>query len=103
MDYTAFTDGFIISVGYEPDAYLWSLEGGMGSIQSSLNNKRKKKMSNLHGRLSKGGQIIKNAKFIQNSTFCITIDEKFTCKIWNFMNLEMMQQISKNGGNPDEI
>ena len=66
LDYTAFTDGFIISVGYEPNAYLWSLEGGLGSIQSSLTYKRKnsKKMSNLHGRLSKGGQIIKNAKFI---------------------------------------
>ncbi len=39
LDYTAFTDGFIISVGYEPDAYLWSLEGGLGSIQVILQRK----------------------------------------------------------------
>lgn len=94
LDYTAYTDGFIISVGYEPYAYIWSLEGGMGSIQSSLNlirRKNSKKISNLHGKLSKGGQIIKYAKFIEKTTFCATVDEKFTCKIWNFINLEMMQ------------
>ena len=36
LDYTNYFDGFIVSVGYECDARIWVLEGGMGEIQRSL-------------------------------------------------------------------
>lgn len=32
LDYTPYIDGFMVSVGFEAHAHLWSFEGGMGSI-----------------------------------------------------------------------
>lgn len=32
-------------------------------------------------------------KFFENSSFCVTVDEAFVSKIWNFTKNEMLQTI----------
>lgn len=58
IDYTPYNDGYLLSAGFEAFVNVWSLEGGMGAIQSSSNLARRGdkrgRLSNLHGRLSKG-------------------------------------------------
>jgi len=87
LDYTPYHEGFILSVGYESDANVWSLEGGMGAIQSSISlssSRRTNSSSNLYGKLSNVNNILRFARFISNSPFCATVDEKFVVKLWNF-------------------
>ena len=96
LDYTSYHEGFILSVGYENYANVWSLEGGMGAIQSSINLEASGKTnssSNLSGKLSNVNNILRFARFISNSPFSATVDEKFVVKLWNFQTFQQLQTI----------
>ena len=36
---------------------------------------------------------MKFARFLHNSSFCATVDEKFVCKLWKFTTQELLQSI----------
>jgi uncharacterized membrane protein (DUF2068 family) len=75
----------MVSASFESFANIWSFEGGIGAIQSSLNlQKTSEIMSNLHGKFNNYKHLIKMAKFINNSPFCLALDEVNICKIFNF-------------------
>lgn len=96
LDYTSYMDGYILSVGHESFVNVWTLDGGMGAIQSSISlgkQKKSKHLSNFYGKLAKGHNLIKYARFLHNSSFCTTIDEKFVCKLWKFTTQELLQSI----------
>lgn len=113
LDYTSFMDGFILSVGHETYVNVWTLEGGMGAIQSTYTQSsisrgtaaggKAKQMSNLVGRLSKGNNLMKFARFLHNSSFCTSVDEKFVCKLWNFTNQQLLQTIQPYQGGSQDI
>ena len=104
LDYTNYHDGYLISLASENFANVWSLEGGMGAIQSSVNidsNKRKggktsSTSSNLNGKLKNGNNIIKYVRFLPNSPYCASIDDKLNFKMWDFTKCEAMQTIKSS-------
>lgn len=96
LDYTSYMDGYILSVGHESFVNVWTLDGGMGAIQSSISlgkQNKSKHLSNFYGKLSKGHNLMKFARFLHNSSFCATVDEKFVCKLWKFTTQELLQSI----------
>lgn len=96
LDYTNYMDGYILSVGHESFVNVWTLDGGRGAIQSSVSlgkQKKSKHLSNLYGKLAKGHNLMKYARFLHNSSFCATVDEKFVCKLWKFTTMELLQSI----------
>jgi hypothetical protein len=36
LDYTVFGEGYVLSVGHERFINVWSLEGGLGALQSNF-------------------------------------------------------------------
>ena len=68
----------------------------MGSIQNTLNQARVKgkPTSNLtHTLKNASHHSMKYGRFFENSSFCVTVDEAFVSKIWNFTKNEMLQTI----------
>ena len=86
LHYSPFQDGYMVSVGFEAFCNVWTFEGGMGSIQStlSLNKTNTVNKSNLQGKFNNYKHVIRLAKFIMNSPFCVEIDEKHILKLFNF-------------------
>ena len=94
----------MVSVGYESYANIWTLEGGMGAIQSTINlAKEDTAQSSLHGKFNNYGNLFRIARFLPNSPFCVTVDEKFVCKIFNFLTMKTMQIIQPRTRGNSEI
>lgn len=104
LDYTTFEDGFLVSVGFESFCNIWTFEGGMGSIQSAGNLARNSSnKANLRGRFNNYKHIIKVAKFLNNTPFCVEIDENNLCKIFNFLSMATVQIIQLQSTGPFEV
>ena len=42
LDFTSYGEGYMLSCGFEAEAVVWSLEGGLGAIQSGANRSTQK-------------------------------------------------------------
>jgi WD40 repeat protein len=96
LDCSQMNEGYILSVASENFVNVWSLEGGIGAIQSNLNQANKKNKPSLAGILQRGMEIIKFVRSMLDSPFCATVDCKFQIKIWDFTKVELMQAINSN-------
>eukprot|EP00347_Sterkiella_histriomuscorum_P016786 403351858 len=80
LNYTPYHGGNILSVGHENYINVWSPEG-------SINR------SHI-GKLEGHNAPVVSAKFINQTPFCVSVDEKMNVRIWDIRTLQCQQIIS---------
>lgn len=73
LSYNPNFGGFIISVGFERNVYVWSPE---------VTQKK-----SLIGKLEGHTEIVVCAKFLNLKPFCVSIDEKYNFRFWDVRTL----------------
>lgn len=77
LSYNANFGGFIVSVGFERNIYVWSPE-----VTS-----RKSLIGKLEGHI----EIVVAVKFLNAKPYCVSIDEKFNIRYWDVRTLTCVQ------------
>ncbi len=82
MTYSPFNGGYLVSIGYQVNAKVWSPESVVGDI--------------LIGKLKGHTRPVIDTKFIGSSPFNVSIDESRELRIWDIKSSSCLQVVKAN-------